>query len=136
MIKPMMPPPEPTTAFLRLSIMLSGLAGAAGVAGLALASHAFAGNGGQLITAAQMLMLHAPILLAIGLLAQLRRVMLLPLTCILLTAGLGLFSGDLYLKTFLGDGLFPMAAPTGGMLLIAGWFFLVLGAFGVTPRHE
>jgi uncharacterized membrane protein YgdD (TMEM256/DUF423 family) len=39
-----------------------------------------------------------------------------------------LFAGDLTLRHYAGHGLFPMAAPTGGTLLIASWLALAAGA--------
>jgi uncharacterized membrane protein YgdD (TMEM256/DUF423 family) len=39
-----------------------------------------------------------------------------------------LFSGDLTLRQFAGHGLFPMAAPAGGTLLIVSWLALALAA--------
>ena len=48
----------------------------------------------------------------------------------------GLFAGDLTLRQYAGHGLFPMAAPTGGTLLIVSWLALAVAAAGrggVTP---
>lgn len=132
MIKPMAPPPEPTAGLLRYCLVLSGVAGALGVVSMALAAHA--GNGTSLTTAAQMLMFHAPVFLGIGILAQIRKVLLLPITAFLLTTGLVLFCGDLFSRTFANDRLFPMAAPIGGMFLIVSWISLALGAIRVRPR--
>jgi uncharacterized membrane protein YgdD (TMEM256/DUF423 family) len=39
-----------------------------------------------------------------------------------------LFSGDIAVRTLMGQRLFPMAAPIGGSTMIAGW--LVLAAAG------
>jgi uncharacterized membrane protein YgdD (TMEM256/DUF423 family) len=39
-----------------------------------------------------------------------------------------LFGSDLTLRQFAGHGLFPMAAPTGGTLLVASWLTLALAA--------
>ena len=44
-----------------------------------------------------------------------------------------LFAGDLTLRQYAGHGLFPMAAPTGGTLLILGW--LVLGVAAAWPKR-
>lgn len=134
MIKPMAPPPEPTAKLLRICLVISGLTGAIGIISLALAAHA--GDSTTLGTAARMLMFHAPVFLAIGILAQSRKVLLLPFTALCLTCGLVLFCGDLFSRTFLESRLFPMAAPIGGMLLIVGWIALALGAFRVTPRDS
>ncbi|MDV6329193.1 hypothetical protein Q5L94_14185, partial [Idiomarina sp. Sol25] len=40
----------------------------------------------------------------------------------------GLFAGDLTLRQYAGHGLFPMAAPTSGTLLIASWLVLAVAA--------
>jgi uncharacterized membrane protein YgdD (TMEM256/DUF423 family) len=39
-----------------------------------------------------------------------------------------LFAGDLTLRHFAGHSLFPMAAPTGGTLLIVSWLALAVAA--------
>src|SRR4051812_21681727 len=39
-----------------------------------------------------------------------------------------LFAGDLTLRHYAGHGLFPMAAPTGGTLLIVSWLGLAVAA--------
>lgn len=133
MIKPMAPPPEPTSGLLRICLVLSGITGALGIVSLALAAHA--GNVNSLETAAQMLLFHAPVFLGIGILSQIRRVLLLPFTTLCLAAGLFLFCGDLFSRVFLDSRLFPMAAPVGGMLLIVSWLALALGAIRVVPRQ-
>ena len=69
-------------------------------------------------TAASMLLMHAPALLAMGLFAPGR---VLRLAGFVLLAGLAVFSGDLLLGEFAGFRLFPMAAPIGGSLMIVGW---------------
>lgn len=46
----------------------------------------------------------------------------------LFLAGTVLFCGSLYIRAFGGGGLFPLAAPMGGALLILGW--LALAAIG------
>ena len=38
-----------------------------------------------------------------------------------LSIATALFAGDLTLRQYAGHGLFPMAAPTGGTLLIVSW---------------
>ena len=43
-----------------------------------------------------------------------------------------LFASDLTMRQYAGHGLFPMAAPTGGTLLIASW--LVLAVAAAWPR--
>jgi uncharacterized membrane protein YgdD (TMEM256/DUF423 family) len=50
--------------------------------------------------------------------------------------GLALFSGDLSLRAMHGIPLFPMAAPAGGLLLMAGWLLAALVALIPTRRSE
>ncbi|MTI08059.1 DUF423 domain-containing protein [Roseibium denhamense] len=97
-----------------------------GVAGLAAAAHA--DPSGRLETAAQMLVFHAPVFLAIGLWVRVLATRLLVLAAVMLFAGLALFCGDLAMRVFGGTRLFPGAAPIGGMTIIAGWVIVVLCA--------
>jgi uncharacterized membrane protein YgdD (TMEM256/DUF423 family) len=39
-----------------------------------------------------------------------------------------LFSGDVSLRAFAGHRLFPMAAPSGGTILILSWLALAVSA--------
>ena len=45
-----------------------------------------------------------------------------------------LFAGDLTLRQYAGHGLFPMAAPTGGTLLILSWLAVAVAAAWPRPR--
>lgn len=114
----------------RILLFLAGLAGAAGVALAAAAAHL---GGAGLETAATFLILHAAALVGVTALASgapgtpAARVALIG--GFVLFTGLVLFSGDLAARAFLDDRLFPMAAPTGGTLLIAGWLGLAISAF-------
>ena len=110
----------------RILILLAGLAGAAGVALSAAAAHR---GGPNLQTAATFLLVHAPALLGIAMLAGRTA----RFSGFVLTAGLVLFCGDLLARDFLGDRLFPYAAPAGGMLLIGGW--LAVAASAVFDRR-
>ncbi|WP_217570272.1 DUF423 domain-containing protein [Mesorhizobium sp. GbtcB19] len=106
----------------RLLVLAGGLVGAAGVALSAAAAHrggAFTG------TAANFLLMHAPAFLAIGLAGGNR---CLRIASFVLLAGLLLFCGDLLARDFLGSRLFPMSAPIGGTLLIAGWVAIAVSA--------
>lgn len=107
----------------RYLVLAGGLCGAAGVALSAAAAHS---GGGNLATSASFLLVHAPAFLA---LAQLQSGRLLKIGALALLAGLVLFSGDLLSREFLGSRLFPMAAPTGGTLMIAGWLTVAASAF-------
>jgi uncharacterized membrane protein YgdD (TMEM256/DUF423 family) len=103
-------------------VLAAGLVGGAGVALSAAAAHrggAFTG------TAANFLLMHAPVFLAIGLAGGSRCLMIASLV---LLAGLLLFCGDLLARDFLASRLFPMSAPIGGTLLIAGWVAIAVSA--------
>jgi uncharacterized membrane protein YgdD (TMEM256/DUF423 family) len=105
-------------------IALAGLMGAAGVALAAAAAHV--APAAKLDVAGFMLLFHAAaVLAAVGLGHQ----GLLARAGVLAAAGglaLGaaLFAGDLALRAFAATRLFPMAAPTGGVILIASWLAL------------
>jgi uncharacterized membrane protein YgdD (TMEM256/DUF423 family) len=45
-----------------------------------------------------------------------------------------LFAGDLCFRHFAGHSLFPLAAPTGGTLLIVSWLVLAIAA--AWPRRN
>jgi uncharacterized membrane protein YgdD (TMEM256/DUF423 family) len=116
--------------------VLVGLAGAMGAAGVALAAaSAHQPDATRLASASSMLLFHASAVLATVLLAE-RSVIHMRLG---LAAALGfviaaaLFAGDLTLRQYAGHSLFPMAAPTGGTLLIVSW--LVLAVAAVWPRR-
>ncbi|MDP2803274.1 MAG: DUF423 domain-containing protein [Phreatobacter sp.] len=115
----------------RLMILVAGLMGATGVAFAALASHAYAGT--SLAVAATMLSLHAPLIIAvaIGRKADLLNDLVARIAAWALVAGTVLFSGDIAMRVFAGTGLFPMAAPIGGMAMMAAWVGVALaGALG------
>jgi uncharacterized membrane protein YgdD (TMEM256/DUF423 family) len=110
---------------------LIGLAGLMGASGVALAAaSAHGADASRLATASAMLLFHATAILAttalltrgllhdgIGLIAAFGFVI-----------GASLFAGDLSLRQFAGHALFPMAAPTGGMVMIASWLAVTLAA--------
>lgn len=105
-----------------------GLAGAAGVALSAYATHS--GGSPNLTIAAQFLLFHAGPLLLLGVFVVPRKSMLVSASTLAL--GVALFSGDLTMRATLGQALFTMAAPSGGLLMIAGW--LALAVVGATMR--
>lgn len=117
----------------RLLTVLSGLAGALGVALSAMAAHRAGSE--NLGTAANFLLLHASAFLALAVTSHIRLLARgwLMLAVGLMIVGLALFSGDLSARAFLGDRLFPMAAPTGGTLLLLGWLALALGGLMSRP---
>jgi len=108
-----------------LLIVFAGLFGALGVGGAALAAHG--GDNRMIAIAAALSLVHAPALLALAALpADLIRLRLPAGLALIL--GTLLFSGDLAMRSFTGERLFPDAAPAGGMILIAGWLLVVVGA--------
>ncbi|MER8574834.1 DUF423 domain-containing protein [Mesorhizobium sp. M1338] len=106
----------------RILVLAGGLCGAAGVALSAAAAHL----GGAFVgTAASFLLMHAPVFLAAGLLGANR---ILRTGSLVLLVGVLLFCGDLLARDFLGSRLFPLSAPIGGTLLIAGWLAIAASA--------
>lgn len=115
---------------IRLLPVLAGLFGAAGVALAAAASHA--GDTHLLGNASLMCLVHAPALIALSLMAERRKAALV--SAWLIAPGTVLFALDLLSRHFRGDGLFPMAAPSGGLLMIAGWLVLAVGSLWPVRR--
>jgi uncharacterized membrane protein YgdD (TMEM256/DUF423 family) len=112
----------------RFLLAFAGLAGLLGVAASAAAAHRV--DAESLRTAAQFLLFHAPALIGLALLAG-SVLTLLRLTRIAAWAlglGLALFCGDLALRALVQTPLFPMAAPAGGVLLMAGWLLVCIAA--------
>jgi uncharacterized membrane protein YgdD (TMEM256/DUF423 family) len=103
-------------------LALAGLLGAAGVAVSAAASH---GGDGNLVIVGNFLLFHAPAFIGLSLVPRSR---LTTIAGYVLVAGLLIFCGDLARRSLTGDALFPMAAPLGGMGLIAGWLLITITA--------
>lgn len=107
------------------TLFIAGVLGASGVALAAAATHG--GDTHFLGAASTMSLAHAPALLALY--AGYDRIRTAPIAAVLLGLGTLIFAGDLINRHFSGSSLFPMAAPTGGMGMIAGWAAIALGAF-------
>jgi uncharacterized membrane protein YgdD (TMEM256/DUF423 family) len=119
---------------LPIVLLLAGLMGAGGVVLAAADAHGTPGAG--LAGAAYMLLFHAAALVGGAALCQ-QGVLWRPLTLAVLVAwivGATLFSGDVALRVFAGHRLFPMAAPSGGIILIAAWLGLAAAAVGALLR--
>lgn len=118
----------------RLMIVLGALSGAAGVILSALGAHR--SGAPQVGTAANMLLFHAPVFLALAALQGQemleRRAMMIVVT--LLAFGLALFCGDLLFRASMGDRLFPFAAPIGGGSIIIGWLALLVSGLMMKKR--
>jgi uncharacterized membrane protein YgdD (TMEM256/DUF423 family) len=107
------------------TLLVAGLMGLTGVVTAAAASH---GSDPRLMAGASaMCLAHAPAL--IGLYAAWPTLRAAPLAALLLAIGTAIFAGDLVLRHSAGHGLFPMSAPTGGLIMMAGWLVVALGAF-------
>jgi uncharacterized membrane protein YgdD (TMEM256/DUF423 family) len=111
----------------RLLILAAGLSGAAGVALSAVAAHGGAAN---TATAATFMVVHAPVLLVIGM-TVFNNIM--RWAAVVLLLGVLLFAGDLVTRDFTDDRLFAMAAPAGGGLMILGWLGIAVSA--LFPRR-
>jgi uncharacterized membrane protein YgdD (TMEM256/DUF423 family) len=112
----------------RILIILAGVMGVDGV--LLAAASAHQPDATRLASASSMLLFHATAV--IGAVALIERgVIHLQIG---LAAAIGfavasaLFAGDLTIRQYAGHGLFPMAAPTGGTLLIISWLALAVSA--------
>ena len=116
----------------RIHILFAALMGAAGVALWAMAAHRAGGD--SLVTSAQFLLIHACAVL--GLTACRKQGLvhdrIASLAAAVLILGTVLFAGDIAARVLAGGRLFPMAAPLGGSLLIAGW--LTVGVAVVWPH--
>lgn len=115
----------------RILVVAAALSGVLGVGLSAAAAHV---TGGNLTTAAQFLLFHAPALLALVALSEGGAIGpgLARLAGFVLILGLVLFCGDLSRRAFSGAALAPMAAPTGGVLLMIGW--ILVGAAALLRR--
>jgi uncharacterized membrane protein YgdD (TMEM256/DUF423 family) len=118
----------------RVLIVLAGIMGADGV--ILAAASAHQADASRLASASSMLLFHACAVLATVALAEraLVHARIGMLAAIGFVVAAALFAGDLTLRQYAGHGLFPMAAPTGGTLLIASW--LVLAVAAAWPRKS
>jgi uncharacterized membrane protein YgdD (TMEM256/DUF423 family) len=74
-------------------------------------------------------MYHALAILAVGLVLGRMGGWLFSLAGWLFTGGIVLFSGSLYVLALTGVTTFGAVTPIGGLLLLAGWACLIVGAF-------
>jgi uncharacterized membrane protein YgdD (TMEM256/DUF423 family) len=118
----------------RILVILAGIMGADGV--ILAAASAHQPDASRLASASSMLLFHATAVLAVVALAE--RGVIHARIGIAAAFGFviatGLFAGDLTLRQYAGHGLFPMAAPTGGTLLIISW--LALAVCAAWPRRS
>lgn len=101
---------------------LAALAGFYGAAGVGLAAAAVHLSGGPLVTtAAYFLLFHAAGIASLCAFARTKADHGILVGASLLALGVFLFSGELALHALLGLTAVSMAAPTGGITMIAGW---------------
>jgi uncharacterized membrane protein YgdD (TMEM256/DUF423 family) len=113
---------------LRILVILAAIMGADGVMLAAAAAHQ--PDALRLASASSMLLFHATAVLAAVALVERG----IARAGIGITAAFGfvvasaLFAGDLTMRQYAGHSLFPLAAPTGGTLLIVSWLALAVAA--------
>ncbi|MGF6310653.1 uncharacterized membrane protein YgdD (TMEM256/DUF423 family) [Bradyrhizobium sp. i1.8.4] len=112
----------------RFLIGATAVMGACGVMLAAAAAHL--PDASRLAAASSMLLFHATA--AIATVAVADRALIHAKLGAVAAAGFviaaSLFAGDLTLRQYAGHELFPMAAPTGGTLLILSWLVLAIAA--------
>jgi len=117
-----------TSRVARILVILAAIMGGDGV--ILAASSAHLDHAQTLEAASSMLLFHAPVVLAAVLLAERNiihgRIGIVAAFGFVVAASM--FAGDLTLRQFAGHRLFPMAAPTGGTLLILSWLLLAISA--------
>lgn len=113
---------------LRIAIIFAGAMGACGVALAAASAHL--PDATRLGSASSMLLFHAAAILGASALTRhnLVRQSLGVFAVFGFVLGAALFAGDLTMRQYIGHGLFPMAPPTGGTILLASWLVLTIGA--------
>lgn len=114
--------------------ILGGFAGLFGICGIGLAAAASHMDDQRLLGGASLMcLIHAPAL--IGLIAVGGRIRFTSLSGALCILGVVLFAGDLVKRHFTGFGLFPMSAPSGGIMMMAGWLLVGIGALFSPPAR-
>jgi uncharacterized membrane protein YgdD (TMEM256/DUF423 family) len=121
-------------SLFRVLIILAGVMGADGI--ILAAASAHQPDATRLASASSMLLFHAVAVMGCAALIERGLVHLR----IGFTAAFGfvvaaaLFAGDLTIRQYAGHSLFPMAAPTGGTLLIVSWLALAVSAAWPRPQ--
>jgi uncharacterized membrane protein YgdD (TMEM256/DUF423 family) len=112
----------------RVLVVLAGVMGADGVVLAAASAHQ--PDATRLAAASSMLLFHATAVLAVVALAERgvvhARIGIAAAFGFVIAAAL--FATDLSLRQYAGHSLFPMAAPTGGTLMIVSWLALAVAA--------
>jgi uncharacterized membrane protein YgdD (TMEM256/DUF423 family) len=111
----------------RSPFIVAGLAALMGAAGVALAAAGVHASGGELaLRGAEFLILHACAALAIAAHARMAAAPARALVVVglVMEAGAALFSGELAVRAFIGERIFPFAAPIGGTTMLLSWVAL------------
>ena len=111
----------------RSPLILAGVAALMGAAGVGLAAAAVHQSGGELASrGALFLLIHAVAALAIAAHARAAAAESRPLVVVgfVMEAGAALFSGELAVRAFTGERIFPFAAPIGGTTMLLSWVAL------------
>jgi uncharacterized membrane protein YgdD (TMEM256/DUF423 family) len=118
----------PGSSVLRILVILAGIMGADGVVLAAASAHQ--PDAIRLASASSMLLFHATAVLAVSALIErgIVHVRIGLASAFGFVIAASLFAGDLTLRQYAGHSLFPMAAPTGGTLLIVSWLALAVAA--------
>ena len=113
----------------RVWLALGGLNGAIAVGVLAATAHGRIGSHGAELAeiGARLALIHAVLLVALGIAVRIWTSRLLDVAAALTVAGCLLFSGGLYLDALTGSGSFVV--PIGGSCFILGWLSLVGAAW-------
>ena len=120
----------------RAPLVLAALAALMGGAGVALAAAAVHMSGGELAQrGALFLILHAAAALAIAAHARLAQGGALLFVGFAMEAGGSVFAADLAYHAFMGERLFPFAAPLGGTTVLLSWLALA-AAFGAAALRS
>lgn len=117
----------------QLWLAVAAVYGATGVMGGAFGAHALRTRlGPDLLavwhTAVEYQMFHALALLGVGILMEVRPLPGQGVAAACLALGVLVFSGSLYLLVLSGVRALGVVTPVGGVLLIAGWIALLVGA--------
>ncbi|MBU6457244.1 MAG: DUF423 domain-containing protein [Bradyrhizobium sp.] len=116
----------------RILVVLAAIMGADGIALAAAAAHLpdAAHNAAHLASASSMLLFHGIAVLAVVVLVE-RGILRFGIGMAAawgFVVAAALFAGDLTVRQYAGHRLFPMAAPTGGTLLILSWLAVAVAA--------
>ena len=124
----------PGLGMFRILVILAAIMGADGV--ILAAASAHQPDATRLASASSMLLFHAlAVLVAVALTERgLIHARLGSAAAWGFVIAAAVFAGDLTLRQYAGHSLFPMAAPTGGTLLIVSW--LVLAVSAAWPRRS